>query len=411
MRAVREDSKGMHKQSGPSPISDVLRTRIEMTVSCRDSDPIPKVTNAGLIVQENGSSVQVMHNGVRVKAGGYYGDWMAEIIQRLRGHHEPQEELVFHEILKHIPPRAAMLELGGFWSYYSLWFLNEAPEVRRSIVVEPDPHNLDVGRANAEINGRRIEFVQACVGAASTEPQPFQAEAAGAILVPQLCVPDLLEARGIEHLDILHCDTQGAETGVIRSCETLLRERRIRFVVVSTHAHQISGDPLTHQCCLGMLQDFGGRILAEHDVYESFSGDGLIAAYFGTEPIDWPELNLSYNRYSTSLFPNPLYALNEAQTRISALEKLSQQQEQVLSEDLRNRDEHIDLLQREVTVLYSRLSAAEHDLRAAIDDAEETKLAYAAVKAANAAIQSSTSWRITAPLRAFTKILKRSVLR
>jgi hypothetical protein len=58
-----------------------------------------------------------------------------------------------------------------------------------------------------------------------------------------------------------------------------------------------------------MLEAFGGRILAEHDVHESFSGDGLIAAYFGKEPIEWQEPRISRNRYSTSLFRNPLYDL------------------------------------------------------------------------------------------------------
>jgi hypothetical protein len=33
----------------------------------------------------------------------------------------------------------------------------------------------------------------------------------------------------------------------------------------------------------------GGTILAEHDVHESFNGDGLIAAYFGREPLEWKE--------------------------------------------------------------------------------------------------------------------------
>jgi hypothetical protein len=58
-----------------------------------------------------------------------------------------------------------------------------------------------------------------------------------------------------------------------------------------------------------MLRDFGGTILAEHDVHESFSGDGLIAAYFGREPLQWKEPLISRNRYSTSLFRNPLYDL------------------------------------------------------------------------------------------------------
>jgi hypothetical protein len=60
-----------------------------------------------------------------------------------------------------------------------------------------------------------------------------------------------------------------------------------------------------------MLRDFGGTILAEHDVHESFSGDGLIAAYFGPEPLEWNEPPISRNKYSTSLFRNPLYDLAE----------------------------------------------------------------------------------------------------
>jgi len=61
-----------------------------MTVGCRDSDPIPKVEAAGRRLVEMGAGVQIMHNGVRVVDGGYYGEWMATLIERLRGHHEPQ---------------------------------------------------------------------------------------------------------------------------------------------------------------------------------------------------------------------------------------------------------------------------------------------------------------------------------
>src|ERR1700716_1792460 len=85
-------------------------TRAAMTVSCRDCDLIPKVPDSGKIISSEGTPVQIMHNGVRVVAGGYYGDWMTRIIERLHGHHEPQEEVVFHEILKHLQPSATMLE-------------------------------------------------------------------------------------------------------------------------------------------------------------------------------------------------------------------------------------------------------------------------------------------------------------
>ena len=284
-------------------------TRADMTVSCRDCDLIPKVPDSGKVISFEGKPVQIMHNGVRVVAGGYYGEWMTGIIERLRGHHEPQEEVVFHEVLKHLPPTATMLELGGFWSYYSLWFKSQHGDQRQAYVMEPDPNHIAVGRANAALNNQEITFVQACVGPEPISTITFATESAGDIRIPQISVASLLREYRISNLDILHCDTQGAETAIIRSCEALLRGNVIRFGIFSTHSHHISGDPLTHQRCLAMLRDFGGTILAEHDVHESFSGDGLIAAYFGPEPLQWNEPPISRNRYSTSLFRNPLYDL------------------------------------------------------------------------------------------------------
>ena len=99
---------------------------------------------------------------------------------------------------------------------------------------------------------------------------------------------------------------------VLASCANLLRQGRIRTLVISTHHHSISGDPLTHQRCLAMVEDYGGLVIAEHDVHESFSGDGLIAARFGPDQAGWPIIPVSRNRYATSLFRNPLYDLAEA---------------------------------------------------------------------------------------------------
>jgi len=288
--------------------------RIEMAASCRDADNIPKVEDAGAVVIENGIPVQIMHNGVRVIAGGYPpGGWMMELIKRLRGHHEPQEEAVFHAVMKYMPSNATSLEFGGHWSYYSLWFLQGFAETRRAFVIEPDPNNLSVGRQNAAINGCPIFFTQGFVGSKSEPQFHFTTETAGSIPLPMIRIPDFLERNQIETLDLMHSDSQGVEFEVLQTCEAFLRAGKIRFVIVSTHRQIYSRDPLTHQRCLHLLRHFGGRILAEHDVHESFSGDGLIAAYFGRERIEWADVPLSYNRYSTSLFRNPLFDLSLAQ--------------------------------------------------------------------------------------------------
>ncbi len=58
--------------------------RIDLTTSCRDADPIPKVDAAGEVIEREGVRVQVMHNGVVIEEGCYYGSWMTEVIRRLR---------------------------------------------------------------------------------------------------------------------------------------------------------------------------------------------------------------------------------------------------------------------------------------------------------------------------------------
>jgi FkbM family methyltransferase len=210
---------------------------------------------------------------------------------------------------------ATMLELGGYWAYYSLWFLKGSPG-RRAIVLEPDPAHRALGERNAALNSLCPEFVAGFAAAAEGGAELFATESSGTIAVPRRSVPGLLDEHSIRFLDLLHCDAQGAELSVLESCLPLIREQRIGWCVVSTHAHQITGDPLTHQRCLALLERAGARVVAEHDVHESFSGDGLIVARVGSLPADWVPPALTYNRYSTSFFRNPAYDLAVALKRI-----------------------------------------------------------------------------------------------
>jgi lipopolysaccharide transport system ATP-binding protein len=286
-----------------------LAFRIAMTTSCRDSDPIAKVKQAGQRCSdpESGEAIQVMHNGLKVVAGGYYGDWMAQIIEDLRGHHEPQEEVVFERLLQRLGPEATMVELGSFWSYYSLWFLHQSPQGRRAICLEADPEHLAIGRRNAELNGLAPSFVNGFAARLPSEgPVSFPCERSGTIPLQAYSVPQLLAENGLERLDLLHADTQGAELEVLLGCADLLRQGRIRFLMVSTHSYEISGDALLHQRCLALIHQLGGNVICEHDVHESFSGDGLIAASFDPADADL-QVTVSINRYGSSLFPNPAY--------------------------------------------------------------------------------------------------------
>jgi FkbM family methyltransferase len=291
--------------------------RVSMTTSCHDCDSIPKVADAGRVFVDGQQPIQIMHNGIRVIADGYYGPWMTEIIRRLRGHHEPQEELIFHHVVELIQGEATMLELGGFWSYYTMWFLHGQRAQRRALVIEPDPNHLAVGRRNAELNGLTIEFIQAAAGPESRDAIAFHTETAGLQTIEQVCVPDLVINHKIQKIDLLHCDAQGVELDILQSCEGLFKDHKIGFAFISTHDKWISGDPLTHQRCLAFLRFVGAQILAEHDVHESYSGDGLIVSYSGEEEIVFPKIHLTLNRYSSSLTRNPLVDLALAQSKPS----------------------------------------------------------------------------------------------
>lgn len=271
-------------------LSVSAKERAKMTLACRDTDYIPRVKEAGRTVIKNGTKVQVMHNGIYIKEGAYQGQWQAQVIEGLKGNHEPQEEKVFYEVLKRIKPGGTMLELGAWWSYYSMWFL-KAIKDSKAICCEPDPDNLNAGKANMALNGFSSEtdfvFYPTAAGSEDGKIINFITEKKIKIKVPIRTVDSILDERKIDQLDILHMDIQGAELAALKGARKSIQSGKIRFLFVSTHHYLISNDPLMHQKCLDFIIDHSGYIISAHTVAESCSGDGLIVASFKTEDKDF----------------------------------------------------------------------------------------------------------------------------
>ena len=252
-------------------LTPAAQVRIAVTLACRDSDPIPKARDAGRIFELDGERVQVMHDGTLVLADSYCGAWMSRIIAGLHGHHEPQEELLFHALLAHVRPGTLVVELGAYWAFYTNWYLGAVPG-SRAVCIEPEPAHLEIGRRNLALNGREAQLIRAVVGEVQRP--------AGDDGLECLDMPALEERIEHEPIELLHMDVQGAEAGFIRSLRRSAAAERVRFLVVSTHHVSISGSASTHDDCLEELRSQGAVILAEHSVAESFSGDGLIVASF-----------------------------------------------------------------------------------------------------------------------------------
>ncbi len=282
-------------------------SRSIMTIQCRDCDVVPKVPDAGQVVQIGDDAVQIMHNGLKVVAGGYHGDWMAHIIRGLGGHHEPQEELVFHALLRYARHNSLFVELGAFWAYYTLWYLKEIPGAD-AICVEPDPAHIAIGKANGRLNGLsdRIAFTEAWVGGQALPEIEFMCETTQRMrALPMLNMPAVAELANGRTIEFLHVDVQGVELQFIESMEQAVSEGRIRFLMVSTHHRAISGSATTHQDCVAAIKRLGGHVLCEHDIQQSFSGDGLIAASFFPQDTRLVLPAISVNEAARSLFPEP----------------------------------------------------------------------------------------------------------
>lgn len=232
--------------------------RIALVKRCPDNAAIPRVAAAG----SKRDGAIVMHNGIRILEGSYYGAPMAKLLRENRGVHEPQEERAFAAVLGALRPGAFMVELGAYWGFYSLWFAKAVPD-SRCILVEPSRSNLEYGRENFRLNGCEGEFIHGFVGADASATHEGVAE---------VTVDDLCARRGISKLDVLHSDIQGSEDKMLTGASELLSRQGADFVFVSTHSEEL------HKSVKKRLEAWKYKVLVDVSPAQSFSEDGIIVA-------------------------------------------------------------------------------------------------------------------------------------
>ena len=127
-----------------------------------------------------------------------------------------------------------MVEIGAFWAYYTIWFLSCCPGARRGVALEMDPAHIDIGRRNAALNGLDIEFVQGRIGAQDAPPAVFETESSGLQEMPTFSLVGLLDHVGLNRVDLLLCDAQGGEIGMLSGMKALVEAGRIGIAIIST---------------------------------------------------------------------------------------------------------------------------------------------------------------------------------
>lgn len=239
-------------------VDDHWRHRIDEAIACPDNDFIERVAGAGQL----DDGVLTMHNGIRVGGLGYCGAGVLNMLVDNRGVHEPQEERAFGDVLNHIPDGGAMLELGAYWGFYSLWFAQQVADAK-CFLLEPHPANIRSGKINFKLNDRWAEFDQAYAGGVDGTANDG---------VPVVTVDAHCLRKGISHLAVLHADIQGAEADMLHGAANMLASAKIDFVFISTHSNEL------HYECIETLNSHGYCVLASADLDETYSVDGLIVA-------------------------------------------------------------------------------------------------------------------------------------
>ncbi len=234
-------------------LSAVWQERLKITVSSPDNEFIPRVEDAGKVIRGK----QVMHNGIKINLGSYYGPEVAQVLKANRGVHEPQEERVFGEVLKKLPQKATMVELGAFWGFYSMWFQKEIHQAINHLV-EPDPFNRVSGQLNFKLNDMQGHFHPFFVGREVNDS------------TATVSMNTFFEQQYLETVHILHSDIQGYELEMLEGADQVLKH--VWFVFISTHSNDL------HRKCEEILIGHGFKILTSIDKDDSYSEDGLIVA-------------------------------------------------------------------------------------------------------------------------------------
>ena len=239
-------------------VNQYWRKRIDTVIACSDNAHIPRHADAGKLAD----GWITMHNGLKVGALGYYGEGILNMLIENKGVHEPQEERAFAEVLKHVETGSAILELGAYWSFYSMWFAKMVPNAR-CFLIEPDSGNILSGKKNFEKNELEGVFEQAYVG----DKPGFHKDG-----VPVITVDDFCERHSIEHLGVLHADIQEAEVKMLSGAARMIGEQRADYLFISTHNNEL------HYACLDKIRDCGYHVLVSCDAEETAASDGVIVA-------------------------------------------------------------------------------------------------------------------------------------
>jgi FkbM family methyltransferase len=164
------------------------------------------------------------------------------------GRYEPQETELIRRLLR---PGQTTVDVGANWGYFSLVCAHLVGEQGRVVSLEPHPRLYTLLADNVARNRlRQVECLRVGAGATRgltsfiafdehggnwgvsrvadrSERPDFECEV--------IALDELIDARGIDQVDLVKIDVEGAEPDVLRGMAAGLDRRRYRFVLIECH--------------------------------------------------------------------------------------------------------------------------------------------------------------------------------
>lgn len=163
-------------------------------------------------------------------------------------------------------PIESIVDLGANTGLAARWFANQFPGARL-VCVEPEPGNAATLRANLQPLVGAIA-IEACVGghrrrvALDTSGGEFavtmkDTDDQESKLTDVITMHDVLEQSGLETIDLLKCDIEGAEQELFADCRSWIG--RVGTIVIECHGDYGVDDLISDLAANGALYDIRRR--------------------------------------------------------------------------------------------------------------------------------------------------------
>jgi FkbM family methyltransferase len=181
---------------------------------------------------------------------------------------EPRERRFFR---KHVEPGMVVFDVGANLGFYTLLLADRVGPSGRVHAFEPDPLSFEIlkrraaGRSNVEINqtavgdheGRITLFTNRSNRADNRVHPSLGNETAEAVEVPLTTLDTYCAARGINRIDAVKMDIQGAEVAALAGFRKTLARLQPRWMLIEFSPEHLRGAGASPEAFWKVLEELG----------------------------------------------------------------------------------------------------------------------------------------------------------